>query len=126
MPELALTGKSKFLKPLWFQNVPVQSSSLISQLDGTVDMRAAWLAAALETTAPSIPWCRCPLQVIWSFVPAQTILLTTSTYMVKTGLCFPILEGITKPSRFFPALWTWAIIGAGSGLFKLQQPNRIR
>jgi hypothetical protein len=54
MPELALTGKSRYLKSLHFRNLAgLQLNSLTSQLrDITVDMRAAYLAANLTPTAP--------------------------------------------------------------------------
>ncbi|WP_170252565.1 T9SS type A sorting domain-containing protein [Adhaeribacter aerolatus] len=47
MPELALTGKSRYVQPLALKNLaPNQLNSLTAQLrDLTVDMRAAYLAA---------------------------------------------------------------------------------
>ncbi|UOQ51082.1 heparinase II/III domain-containing protein [Hymenobacter cellulosivorans] len=55
MPELALTGKSRYLKPLHLGNLSGrQLNSLTTQLrDITVDMRAAYLAANLTPTAPT-------------------------------------------------------------------------
>jgi hypothetical protein len=53
MPELALTGKSRYVKAMHFSKLSGTSlASLRAQLrDITVDMRAAWLAAAI---APSL------------------------------------------------------------------------
>ncbi|MGV3587796.1 MAG: hypothetical protein ACO1OF_12385, partial [Adhaeribacter sp.] len=50
MPELALTGKSKYVQPLHLKNLASnQLNSLTEQLrDLTVDMRAAYLAANIE------------------------------------------------------------------------------
>jgi hypothetical protein len=55
MPELALTGKSRYVKPLHFRNFgDSQLNTLTKQLrDATVDMRAAYLAANLNPTAPT-------------------------------------------------------------------------
>ncbi|GAB2537355.1 heparinase II/III domain-containing protein [Rufibacter soli] len=57
MPELALTGKSKYLNPMAFTNLgPTQLNSLHKQLtDITVDMRAAYLAANLPYASPTNP-----------------------------------------------------------------------
>ncbi|MCB2379196.1 heparinase II/III family protein [Hymenobacter sp. BT635] len=57
MPELALTGKSRYVKPLHLGNLSTrQLNSLNTQLrDATVDMRAAYLAANLAPTAPTNP-----------------------------------------------------------------------
>ncbi|GGG42089.1 heparinase II/III domain-containing protein [Hymenobacter glacieicola] len=53
MPELALTGKSRYVVPMQLQHLaPRQLNSLTAQLrDVTVDMRAAYLAAQI-TPAP--------------------------------------------------------------------------
>jgi hypothetical protein len=55
MPELALTGKSQYAKPMYFSKLSGTSmASAVAQLrDVTVDMRAAWLAAAVAPTAQS-------------------------------------------------------------------------
>ncbi|TGE24842.1 T9SS type A sorting domain-containing protein [Hymenobacter aquaticus] len=55
MPELALTGKSRYVRPLHLSNLSTrQLNSLASQLrDATVDMRAAYLAANLLPAAPT-------------------------------------------------------------------------
>ncbi|UOQ70376.1 heparinase II/III domain-containing protein [Hymenobacter cellulosilyticus] len=55
MPELALTGKSRYLKPLHLGSLSGrQLNSLTAQLrDVSVDMRAAYLAANLTPTAPT-------------------------------------------------------------------------
>ncbi|MCB2407720.1 heparinase II/III domain-containing protein [Hymenobacter lucidus] len=57
MPELALTGKSRYVKPLYLRNLSSrQLNSLSAQLrDATVDMRAAYLAANLLPTATTLP-----------------------------------------------------------------------
>ncbi|WP_198172501.1 heparinase II/III domain-containing protein [Hymenobacter ginkgonis] len=57
MPELALTGRRDYVKPMYFSKLSGTSmASLAAQLrDATVDMRAAWLAAALAPTAPNQP-----------------------------------------------------------------------
>ncbi|MBC3541576.1 heparinase II/III family protein [Rufibacter sp. H-1] len=57
MPELALTGKSKYLNPMAFTNFSTnQLNSLAKQLkDGTVDMRAAFLASNLAFSTPANP-----------------------------------------------------------------------
>ncbi|WP_114782583.1 T9SS type A sorting domain-containing protein [Botryobacter ruber] len=54
MPELALTGKSRYVNPMYFSNLaPTQLNSLVAQLRSiTVDMRAAFLAANLDFTTP--------------------------------------------------------------------------
>ncbi|PJJ59741.1 heparinase II/III domain-containing protein [Hymenobacter chitinivorans] len=55
MPELALTGKSRYVRPLHLGNLSGrQLNSLTAQLrDATVDMRAAYLAANLTPTEPT-------------------------------------------------------------------------
>ncbi|RYZ49706.1 MAG: hypothetical protein EOP49_15700, partial [Sphingobacteriales bacterium] len=54
MPELALTGKSRYVKPLWLNNLNTgQSKTLSSQLVTNVDMRAAWLCALTDPTPAS-------------------------------------------------------------------------
>ncbi|SHI84725.1 Por secretion system C-terminal sorting domain-containing protein [Hymenobacter daecheongensis DSM 21074] len=55
MPELALTGKSRYVKSLHLENLaPNQLGSLTLQLrDVTVDMRAAYLAALPTPTSPT-------------------------------------------------------------------------
>jgi hypothetical protein len=62
MPELALTGKSQYVKPMYFSKLSgTNMASAVAQLrDVTVDMRAAWLAAAIAPTAQSQP----PLTVL--------------------------------------------------------------
>ena len=57
MPELALTGKPQYVKPMHYSNISGTSmASDVAQLrDVTVDMRAAWLAAAVAPTAPNHP-----------------------------------------------------------------------
>ncbi|RYY19673.1 MAG: hypothetical protein EOO36_05260, partial [Cytophagaceae bacterium] len=52
MPELALTGKPQYVKPMYFSKLSGTSmASAVAQLrDVTVDMRAACLAAAVEPT----------------------------------------------------------------------------
>jgi hypothetical protein len=46
MPELAITGKPQFVKNFYPQNLePAQLKTLDAQLDGTVDLRANFLAA---------------------------------------------------------------------------------
>ncbi|MGI4740876.1 MAG: heparinase II/III domain-containing protein [Janthinobacterium lividum] len=57
MPELALTGKAQYVKPMYYSKLSGTSmASEVAQLrDVTVDMRAAWLAAAVEPTAPAHP-----------------------------------------------------------------------
>jgi uncharacterized protein YjbI with pentapeptide repeats len=57
MPELALTGKSQYVQPMYFQNfAPGQMASLQAQLrDATVDMRAAYLAANIIPAPASHP-----------------------------------------------------------------------
>lgn len=57
MPELALTGKSQYVQPMYFQNfAPGQMASLEAQLrDATVDMRAAYLAANILPAQASHP-----------------------------------------------------------------------
>ena len=66
MPELALTGNSRQVTPMYFSKLTgTGMASLTAQLrDLTVDMRAAWLAAAVLPIAPSHPpravkFCRC-------------------------------------------------------------------
>jgi hypothetical protein len=62
MPELALTGKSQYAKPMYFSKLSgTGMASAVAQLrDVTVDMRAAWLAAAVAPTAQNQP----PLTVL--------------------------------------------------------------
>lgn len=57
MPELALTGQAQFVQPMYFSKLTGTGlASLMGQLrDITVDMRAAWLAAAVLPTAPVQP-----------------------------------------------------------------------
>lgn len=57
MPELALTGQARYVRPLALRNLTGSPlNSLTAQLrDVTVDMRAAYLAAALDPTPPSYP-----------------------------------------------------------------------
>ncbi len=57
MPELALTGKSQYVKPMYYSKMSGtgMASDLAQLRDATVDMRAAWLAAALAPTAPAHP-----------------------------------------------------------------------
>lgn len=57
MPELALTGQRRFVRPLYLSQLSGTGlNSLTAQLrDITVDMRAAYLAANLVPTAPSHP-----------------------------------------------------------------------
>jgi hypothetical protein len=49
MPELALTGRAEYAKPMYFSKISgTNMASALAQLrDATVDMRAAWLAAAV-------------------------------------------------------------------------------
>src|SRR5688572_2956345 len=54
MPELAIAGKPQFVKPFYGQNLETnQLNTIIAQLDGTVDLRANYLAANL-TPAPAV------------------------------------------------------------------------
>lgn len=57
MPELALTGKAQYVKPMYFSKLSgTNLNSATAQLrDVTVDMRAAWLAAAIAPTPASYP-----------------------------------------------------------------------
>ncbi|GAB3635213.1 hypothetical protein GCM10027422_08030 [Hymenobacter arcticus] len=57
MPELALTGQAQYVKPMYFSKLSgTNMASAVAQLrDVTVDMRAAWLAAAIAPTPPSYP-----------------------------------------------------------------------
>lgn len=57
MPELALTGKARYLSPLHLSRLaPGQLGTLTAQLrDVTVDMRAAYLAANLEPAPAPLP-----------------------------------------------------------------------
>jgi hypothetical protein len=57
MPELALTGKAQYVKPMHYSKVSGtgMASDLAQLRDVTVDMRAAWLAAAVAPTAPAHP-----------------------------------------------------------------------
>jgi hypothetical protein len=50
MPELAITGKQQFVRKFYPQNLePGQVRTLDAQLDGTVDLRANYLAANVST-----------------------------------------------------------------------------
>jgi hypothetical protein len=62
MPELALTGKSQYAKAMYFSKLSgTGMATVVAQLrDVTVDMRAAWLAAAVAPTAQAQP----PLTVL--------------------------------------------------------------
>jgi hypothetical protein len=62
MPELALTGKSQYVKPMYFSKISgTNIASAVAQLrDVTVDMRAAWLASAVAPTLQNQP----PLTVL--------------------------------------------------------------
>jgi hypothetical protein len=54
MPELALTGKQQYVPRLHLQNLlPAQLNTLSKQLDGTVDMRAAYIAANVPPAPPA-------------------------------------------------------------------------
>jgi hypothetical protein len=57
MPELALAGNAQYVKPMHFSKMSGTGlASLLTQLrDVAVDMRAAWLAAAVLPTAPAQP-----------------------------------------------------------------------
>ena len=57
VPELALTGKPQYVKPMYFSKITGtgMASDLAQLRDVTVDMRAAWLAAAVAPTAPAHP-----------------------------------------------------------------------
>jgi len=57
MPELALTGKPQYIKPMYYSKISGtgMASELAQLRDATVDMRAAWLAAAVAPTAPAHP-----------------------------------------------------------------------
>jgi hypothetical protein len=57
VPELVLTGKSQYVKPMYFSKISGtgMASELAQLRDVTVDMRAAWLAAAVAPTAPAHP-----------------------------------------------------------------------
>jgi hypothetical protein len=57
MPELALTGQARYVQPLALSRLTgTPMRSLTAQLrDATVDMRAAYLAAALAPTPPQHP-----------------------------------------------------------------------
>ncbi len=57
MPELALTGKAQYVKPMYFSKLSGTPLALaVAQLrDITVDMRAAWLAAAVAPTPQQQP-----------------------------------------------------------------------
>ncbi len=57
MPELALTGKPRYVKPMYYSKISGtgMASDLAQLRDATVDMRAAWLAAAVAPTAPAHP-----------------------------------------------------------------------
>jgi hypothetical protein len=57
MPELALTGRPEYVKPMYFSKLSgTNMASALAQLrDATVDMRAAWLAAAVLPTPPRQP-----------------------------------------------------------------------
>ncbi|RZK53513.1 MAG: hypothetical protein EOO59_12410, partial [Hymenobacter sp.] len=57
MPELALTGQAQYVKPMYFSKITgTNMASAVAQLrDVTVDMRAAWLAAAVVPTPQAQP-----------------------------------------------------------------------
>lgn len=57
VPELALTGQAQYVKPMYFSKLSgTNMNSAPAQLrDVTVDMRAAWLAAAVNPTPPNQP-----------------------------------------------------------------------
>jgi hypothetical protein len=57
MPELALTGQAEYVKPMYFSRLSgTNMASTLAQLrDVTVDMRAAWLAAAVVPTPQNQP-----------------------------------------------------------------------
>jgi hypothetical protein len=57
VPELALTGKPQYVKSMYFGKMSGtgMASELAQLRDVTVDMRAAWLAAAVAPTAPAHP-----------------------------------------------------------------------
>jgi hypothetical protein len=57
MPELALTGRPEYAKAMYFSKVSgTNMASALAQLrDATVDMRAAWLAAAVLPTPQRQP-----------------------------------------------------------------------
>jgi len=73
MPELALTGQAKYVKPMYFSKMSgTNMASALAQLrDATVDMRAAWLAAAV---LPS------PQQQ-----PALTVLPSSGNLVFRSG-----------------------------------------
>jgi hypothetical protein len=74
MPELALTGQARYVQPLALSRLTGSSmNSLTAQLrDATVDMRAAYLAAALLPTPASHP--------------ALTVLPSSGNLIFRTGL----------------------------------------
>ncbi|MBJ6143593.1 heparinase II/III family protein [Hymenobacter sp. BT559] len=57
MPELALTGRANYVRSMYFSKLSgTNMASALAQLrDATVDMRAAWLAAAVLPTPPPRP-----------------------------------------------------------------------
>jgi hypothetical protein len=57
MPELALTGRADYVRPMYFSKLSgTNMASALAQLrDATVDMRAAWLAAAVQPAPPPQP-----------------------------------------------------------------------
>ncbi|WP_233636120.1 heparinase II/III domain-containing protein [Hymenobacter setariae] len=57
MPELALTGRPEYVRPMYFSKLSgTNMASALAQLrDATVDMRAAWLAAAVLPTSQQQP-----------------------------------------------------------------------
>lgn len=57
VPELALTGQAQYAKPMYFSKLTgTNMNSALAQLrDVTVDMRAAWLAAAVRPTPQNQP-----------------------------------------------------------------------
>ena len=57
MPELALTGQAQYVRPMYFSKLSgTNMASAVAQLrDVMVDMRAAWLAAALAPAPQSAP-----------------------------------------------------------------------
>lgn len=78
MPELALTGKRRYVKPMFyskFSGTPL--ASLVAQLrDITVDMRAAWLAAAV------LPAVLSPLE---PGTPTLTVLPGSGNLVFRSG-----------------------------------------
>ncbi|RZK59664.1 MAG: hypothetical protein EOO59_07515, partial [Hymenobacter sp.] len=73
MPELALTGQAQYTAPMYFSKLSgTNMASAVAQLrDVTVDMRAAWLAAAIDPA---------PLAQ-----PALTVLPGSGNLLFRTG-----------------------------------------